>query len=98
MKTITISKNINAGLKVVTVYYPHNNTNSPALFDTVNKKVLNFDVNPDLNNVRPFHPLSGERRSVQTIVDSGLVEGVTVIGLDCWHCHDNVFRMGNKPV
>lgn len=82
----------NQSYEAVIVFYPQTNERSAALLDTNTNKIIGLH-GPDL---KPYHPAGG-MAAVKQIVGSGLVVGHTIYGFECWHCHDNVYRLGKMP-
>ncbi len=75
-------------LKTVIVFYPETNERSAALMDKKGR-IVSF------NSLHVYHPVGGVM-ACDSIVKSGLVEDSLYYGFECWHCHDNVYRLGNS--
>lgn len=95
---ITVTKEINEGLKPIVIYYPKSNKREPAIYDTVNECVLNCNK----DDLSVYHPLGGNDAVRQIINGSqgqngGFVIGAKIRGFNCWHCHGNVYRLGKSP-
>lgn len=95
MKTqqITITAEINANLRAVTVFYPATNKREPALFDSVNGLILGSSKNA----LKPYHPVGG-RYAINDIINGkdgyqGLVVGCQIKGFQAYHCHGETYRI-----
>ena len=96
MKNLIVTKQINEGLKSIRIFYPRTNKQESALYCTTHNVVLNIDVEPT-QYPTPYHPMGGSSAIDQIIEGGGLVLGCEVIGLNCYNCYGDVYRLGEKP-
>jgi hypothetical protein len=73
-------------LKAVTLFTPRTNARDSVMLDTATGKIIGFD------NDRPFISAC----DAQTVITEGggIVSGALVFGFDCYHCHDDIYRLG----
>lgn len=72
-------------LKAIVVFDPRTHTRNSALLDADRQVVIG------LNPERPYHPALG---AIKIIEAGGFVPGSELYGFECFHVHDDLYRLG----
>ncbi len=78
------------GLKAIRLYDPASNLYHGALLGIEEQAVIGFSED------RPYLPVGGYSACKEIADTDGLAEGKVWL-FQCWHCHDEVYRLGPKP-
>lgn len=76
-------------LKTVFVFSPVENIQTAALLDVSRGEVIGHDSS------RPYYPAGGASACESIINGGGFVPGSKLYGFECFHCHDDVYRLGS---
>lgn len=75
-------------LKAVRLFDPQSNSYQSCLYDKENCWIIGFEEKT------PYFPSC----NAQEVIDGGGLVNEITYGFECWHSHDDVYRLGPKPI